>query len=169
MKVTRRKEPVKSLLIACMGPFVGLMTGAIDDGLTERNPGDIKRQFKTKRRKRKNYVTEERLRLIWLQLKQKSEIKRQKSVLALQLFILTLQRPIDIARARREHFDFKALEWRIPWSPTKTEDPYVIPLSGPVMERVQEAFARNKLFPAKLTLSASTSTLGRRTRASGAP
>lgn len=124
---------------------------ALDGELLDKNPAAFKRQFRSKPVKRKGVITQERFRAIWNELEKKAQAKRQTTTLAIQLYMLTLQRPIDIARARRSHFNFETREWRIPWSATKGEQQdYIIPLSEPVMEMIQEALARTAgpyLFP----------------------
>lgn len=123
---------------------------AVEGGLITSNPARFKRQFSGKAIKRKGVVTDQRLVALWNELEAKGDSRRQTTPLAIQLFILTLQRPIDIARARRSHFNFAEKEWAIPWDYTKTDDPYIIPLTDTVMALVEKAMAKTNspyLFP----------------------
>lgn len=123
---------------------------AIDAEIISINPAAFKRLFSNVPAKRKGILTPERFRLVWTELENRRRVYPQRTPIALQLYFLTLQRPIDIARARIEDFDFTAKEWRIPGDLTKTGDPYFIPLTDVTLALVEEATARvdgDLLFP----------------------
>lgn len=82
---------------------------AIDDEIVQINPAAMKRLFSHKPSKRKGVVTEQRFQAIWNEMSERTSVYRQGTTLAVQLYMLTLQRPIDIARAERSHFDFRAM------------------------------------------------------------
>lgn len=58
---------------------------------------------------------------------------------AFRLYLLVPLRKLELLRARWEHIDFRAREWRVPH--TKSGEPHVVPLSSPALA-ILEALPR---------------------------
>ena len=64
--------------------------------------------------------------------------------LAVLIYLATLQRPVDIARARRQDIDFEKALWIVPQHMTKKKKkPYYIPLSPVALRLFVLAFGRH--------------------------
>ncbi len=127
-----------------------VLQDAVDGEVIVRNPASFTRLFDPAPTKRVGRMSDERFRLVWNELDQKAQQTKQLSVLAIQLYMITLQRLIDISRARRSHFDLKAMTWQIPSHLTKTGVPYYIPISPTVARLIRQALAETSgmyLFP----------------------
>lgn len=124
---------------------------AVNKEIAARNPGDFPCLFPIRREKRRGRLDEYRFNLYWEVLAQRCERKAWRRIpLAITLYMLTLQRPIDIARAKRDHFDLDRRMWSIPKEYTKTGYPYHIPLSEPVFRLIRAVMATSEseyLFP----------------------
>ena len=99
-------------------------------------------------------LNEARFHAIWCEIDNRQQARpKSRSGLATQLFMLTLQRPIDICRARKSDFNLDLGEWRIPGVLTKSGNDYFIPLSaeaaGFVAELMKTSADSELLFPAR--------------------
>lgn len=99
--------------------------------------------------KRRGRLNEERFKLYWDgMLKACLDTDRVAVALAVLIYMVTLQRPVDIARARRSEINLETRTWRP--SETKTGVEYFVPLSDLAVALMQEAFKRSDsewLFP----------------------
>lgn len=124
---------------------------AVNKEIASRNPGDFPCLFPIRRAKRRGRLDEGRFNLFCGVLVQRCQQKSWRRIpLAILLYMLTLQRPIDIARAKRDHFDLNRRIWIIPNDYTKTGYPYHIPLSEQALRLIRIAMAMSDsqyLFP----------------------
>lgn len=99
--------------------------------------------------KRRGRLNEERFKLYWDEmLKACLDTDRPAVALAVMIYMVTLQRPVDVARARRNEINFETRTWRP--SETKTGVEYFVPLSDLAVALMKEAFRRSDsewLFP----------------------
>lgn len=116
---------------------------AADGDLVSMNPAAFQRLYSSAPAKRRGVLTPERFTALWRELDVAVKNYRPETPLALQLYMLTLQRPIDIQRARISDFDFVTREWRIPGRRTKTGEPYLIPLTDFTVPIIESAMARS--------------------------
>lgn len=119
---------------ACHRAIKRVYKWACNKELATRNPGDFKCMFPIKRAKRRGRLDAHRFNLFWTATTKRFDyIGRSKAgALAILLYMTTLQRPIDVARAKREHIDLDKRMWVVPEDYTKTGYTYYIPLSEPV-------------------------------------
>lgn len=123
---------------------------AIDAEIVDRNPARFRALYNATPERRVGAINEARFKVIWNSLKSSVENLRQFTPYALMLYFLTLQRPIDICRARKQDFDFVNSVWRVPATRTKTGRPYEIPLSEMTLDILRKVFLRSDsdwLFP----------------------
>lgn len=136
-------NPGAKLANECQGVIRAIYGWAVEEDMTEANPASFKKLFKDTPDKRAA-MPEAALRLMWEilspDLDDKAETgsepwKKQRrgaySALAIMLHAVTLQRPAEIAAAKRDQFDWTPGRelWRIPASQTKTNEVYEVPLS----------------------------------------
>lgn len=99
--------------------------------------------------KRRGRLNDERFKLYWDEmLKACLDTDRPAVALAVMIYMVTLQRPVDVARARRKEINFETRTWRP--SETKTGVEYFVPLSDLAVALMKEAFKRSDsewLFP----------------------
>ena len=149
----RKNANGKTTANACHRAIKRVFNWAIKSEWTEkRNPADFQCRHPVGIVKRRGRLNADRFRAFWETLViSYNRFDRSRSSLATMLFMVTLQRPVDIAGARCEEFDLAGRMWTIPASRTKTGVEYFIPLSDVAMELVQEAFAHSSdgewLFP----------------------
>ena len=120
--------------------------------IATKNPADFELQFEIRREKRSGRLSETRFDQFWCEITDQFYFwtRMRVGLLAILLFLLTLQRPIDIARAKREHINLAKKLWTIPKEYTKTGYEYHIPLSEPVVRLMQIAIVQadsEYLFP----------------------
>lgn len=151
-RARRKNANGKNTANACHRALKRVFSWAIKSEWTEkRNPADFPCRHPTGVNKRRGRLNQERFKIIWDELARSyNQFQRSRSSVATMLYMVTLQRPIDIARARRAHFNFKNRVWTIPKDWTKTGKEYVIPLSDVALEILEEAFSLSEspwLFP----------------------
>lgn len=162
--VTRKRRKGangKTTANLCHNTIKRILRWAVDSELCTRNVADFKVMFPNKPPKRVGRLDEQRFAEFWNAATAK--VKRDfggrlNGFLAQLLYMATLQRPIDIGRARREHFDLQAKLWTIPPSYHKTGEttgqPYFIPLTDLTIMLVKRAMRQRPgeyLFPSKKT------------------
>ncbi|KCZ96653.1 Phage integrase [Hyphomonas polymorpha PS728] len=148
-------NPGAKLANECQGVIRAIYGWAIAEDLTEANPAGFKKLFKDSPDKRPA-MPEEALQLIWaalsadLEVKAPADSKEEKkhrrgasSALAIMLHAVTLQRPAEIAAAKRDQFDWTPGRelWRIPAGQTKTNEVYEVPLSPLAVGLFQKALS----------------------------
>lgn len=119
----------------------------------ERNPASFEAIFPTEVEQREEYFDPETFAKVWhwniAQATGKDE--RISVALATLIYLVTLQRPIDVVRAHRDHFDMENATWIVPKEMTKKrKKPYFIPLSPLAMRLIQRQMDRSSgqfLFP----------------------
>lgn len=124
--------------------------------IATKNPADCEIQYENRRPKRIGRLSEARFELFWNEITGQFYFwtRVRMGLLAMLLYLLTLQRPIDIARAKREHISLAKKMWIIPEDYTKTGYTYHIPLSDPVIRLFRIAMAESNsdyLFPSNRT------------------
>lgn len=157
-------NPGAKLANECQGVIRAIYGWAIAEDLTETNPAGFKKLFKDTPDKRPA-MPEEALQLMWAALSVDLEMKtpagseegkKQRrgasSALAIMLHAVTLQRPAEIAAAKRDQFDWTPGRelWRIPAGQTKTNELYEVPLSPLAAGLFQKALSLHDhawLFP----------------------
>lgn len=150
-RARRKNANGRSTANACHKAIKRVFRWAIRSKKAEKNPAAFERQFKQRTKKRKGRLTEERFAIFWSALLAKYNGSNRSFIsLAIMIYMVTLQRPVDVARARRADFDLEKRTWMIPDDRTKTEEEYFIPLSDLAVALVREAFRRTDsewLFP----------------------
>lgn len=154
-------NPGAKLANECQGVIRAIYGWAIAEDLTEANPAMFKKLFKDTPDKRPA-MPEQALRLMWAALSadleekapaesQTAEERERKrrgapSALAIMLHAVTLQRPAEIAAAKRDQFDWTPGRelWRIPAGQTKTNEVYEVPLSPLAVKLLKKALALHK-------------------------
>lgn len=136
-------NPGAKLANECQGVIRAIYGWAIAEDMTEANPAGFKKLFKDVPEKRAA-MPEEALQLMWSALSADLEVKPTEdpeeekkhrrgafSAFAIMLHAVTLQRPAEIAAAKRDQFDWTPGRelWRIPAGQTKTNEVYEVPLS----------------------------------------
>lgn len=120
--------------------------------ITKENPVLGSAPNKLKVVKRRGRLDEQRFHAFWNKLESRYRGPNDKNI-AIKLYMSTLQRPVDIARAEVSEFNLSTKTWRIPEWKTKTKEEYVIPLSDVAVRLVKQAMALNPsspwLFPRK--------------------
>ncbi|WP_292022573.1 MULTISPECIES: tyrosine-type recombinase/integrase [unclassified Brevundimonas] len=124
----------KTTANACHRAIKRVYKWACKKEVATKNPADFPPLFEIKREKRRGRLTEERFAQFWADLSGRlySMSSPKPGLLAILLFLLTLQRPIDVARAIRSHINLSKRMWIIPEDYTKTGHEYHVPLSDPV-------------------------------------
>ncbi len=148
----RKGADGKTTANACHRAIKRVYKWACRKEIATKNPADIELQFEIRREKRSGRLCEKRFDLFWGEITNRFHVWTQvrMGLLAILLFLLTLQRPIDIARAKRHHINLSKKMWIIPEDYTKTGYKYHIPLSGPVVRLMRIAMAQTNseyLFP----------------------
>ncbi len=151
-------NPGAKLANECQGVIRAIYGWAIEEELTDVNPGAFKKLFKDAPDKRPA-MPEEALRLMWTALSadlerkpsivlgtpEESERRRRGviSALAIMLHAVTLQRPAEIAAAERDQFDWTPGRemWRIPAGQAKTNEVYEVPLSPLAVKLFKKALS----------------------------
>lgn len=128
----------------CHRAIKRVLRWAMKSKLCSENVADFRVLYPITLVKRIDRLNEERFALFWNAAV--TQIRRgwggrRSGLLAQLLYMATLQRPIDIARAKREHFDLSARTWNIPGDFTKTGAPYYIPLTDLTLMLVKHAMA----------------------------
>jgi integrase len=103
---------------------------------------------------RERFLSEEEIKEFWNGLlKGRITLKLR---LALQLILVTGQRPGEVASAEWKEFDLKKGWWTIPTTKTKNKKEHRVPLSGMAFELLKEIKDNwgdsNYLFPARLSI-----------------
>ncbi|MCW0045657.1 integrase arm-type DNA-binding domain-containing protein [Brevundimonas sp. BT-123] len=115
---------------------------AIDDReWTEFNPASFDALFPKDPEPREEYFDPDTFAKVWHWNVAQATGKDQRISVALatMLYLVTLQRPLDVARAHRAHFDMAEGTWIVPKEMTKKrKKPYYIPLS-PLAQRLVQA------------------------------
>lgn len=151
-------NPGAKLANECQGVIRAIYGWAIEEELTDVNPGAFKKLFKDTPDKRPA-MPEEALRLMWANLSAELERKpaaapgtpeenekRRRgstSALAIMLHAVTLQRPAEIVAAERNQFDWTPGRemWRIPAGQSKTNEVYEVPLSPLAVKLFKQALS----------------------------
>lgn len=125
---------------------------AVDSEITLRNPAAFPCMFPESLNVRFDRLNEERFADFWNAAIAGSArgFGWKAGPLAMLIYMVTLQRPIDVARAKRSHFNFETKMWSIPDDETKTDVWYFIPLSDVAIVLIQHAFRLSEseyLFP----------------------
>lgn len=156
----RRKGATgKTTANACHHSIKRVFRWALKKKICTENIADFNVLFPMAPVKRIDRLNEERFALFWnaaVTAFQRAWGGRRSGVLSQLLFMATLQRPIDVARAKREHFDFEARMWTIPEDYTKTGAAYYIPLTDLTIMLVKRAMALQKgtfLFPSSRAIT----------------
>ena len=125
----------------------------IEEDRCDANPAVFRKLFDDQPVKRIGALNDERVRTLWIGLEEEASAGwGAQSVLAIQLVFLTLQRPNEVVKARREDFNWDRNVWRIPEDLTKTNDCYEVPLSDTAAKMFQKAFSNGTgkwAFPSK--------------------
>ena len=142
-RASTASNPGAKLANECQGVIRAIYGWAIAEDMTEANPAGFKKLFRDTPDKR-SAMPEEALQLMWSALSADLEVKATEdpevdkkqrrgasSALAIMLHAVTLQRPAEIAAAKRDQFDWTPGQelWRIPAGQTKTNEIYEVPLS----------------------------------------
>jgi integrase len=137
----------------CHALIKGIFNWAINEDRCEVNPAAFRKLFDDMPVRRVGALNDERLRIIWQALEDEdAKGWGSTSVLAIQLVILTLQRPNEIVHAHQDDFDWNEAVWRIPESRTKTNSAYEVPLTDHSVALFQRAFKLSQspwAFPAE--------------------
>lgn len=138
----------RTTAVACHKAMKRVYKYAIAKELTTRNPAAFKCAEDTPV-KRRGRMDDPRFRLMWDQLVE-GVYRSPHSIapLALLIYITTIQRPVDIARARRSEINLTTRTWRP--TDTKTGTEYFVPLSDLACKLISIAMARSDsewLFP----------------------
>lgn len=128
---------------ACQRAIKRVYNWAVDDEHTTKNPAAFPCLFPIKKAKRVARLDKERFGKFWREIAMSMErhYASKAGPLAALIFMTTLQRPIDVARAMRSHINFETKEWNIPEDYTKTGYAYHIPLSDLAVALFKKAFA----------------------------
>jgi integrase len=125
---------------------------AIEEGRCEANPAAFRKIFADQPEKRIGALTDNHLREIWLALDgEAAKGWGPATALAIQICLVTLQRPNEVVTAHKDDFDWGAKLWRVPASKTKTKATYEVPLSDFAVELFKRAFVLSRspwAFPA---------------------
>lgn len=152
-RAKRKNANGKTTANACHRAIKRVFRWAIKSEWTQRrNPADFECRHPVGVNKRRGRLNADRFKTFWdKHAESYNRYTRSRSSLATMLFMVTLQRPIDVAGARCEEFDLAKRLWTIPPSRTKTKFEYLIPLSDVAMELVREALTHTSdgewLFP----------------------
>lgn len=142
----------KTTANACHRAIKRVYKWACNKDVATKNPADFPPLFEIKREKRRGRLTEVRFEMFWsdFAVRLYKMTTPRAGLLATLLFLLTLQRPIDVSRALRSHIDLAKRMWIIPEDYTKTGYEYHIPLSEPVIRLLRIAMSLSNsefLFP----------------------
>lgn len=134
--------------VACHKAMKRVFKHAIAKELVVRNPAAFKCADDTSA-KRRGRIDDQRFKVFWdYLLKGYHSGPRSVAPLAILIYMATLQRPIDIARARRSDIDLATRTWRP--SDTKTGTEYFVPLSDLAHALISHAMTLSEsewLFP----------------------
>ncbi len=129
----------------CHGVIRRIFNWAIGEDRCETNPAVFTKLFDDTPVRRVGALNDDRMRTIWLALDHEAANGwGTATVLAMQLVILTLQRPNEVTQAHKDDIDWKERMWRIPESRTKTNTLYEIPLTDDAVCLFQRAFKLSK-------------------------
>lgn len=117
------------------------------------NPASFPALFEEDLEKREEHFDSESFAKVWhwnvAQATGKDE--RISVALATMIYLVTLQRPIDVVRSHRDHFDMSTGTWIVPKDMTKKKrKPYYVPLSPLAQRLIQTQMDRSSgpyLFP----------------------
>jgi len=143
----------KTTANACHRAIKRVYRWACNKEIATKNPGDFPCMFKMTREKRRGRLNETRFAQFWKEISDRFFTRNEvpkAGTLAILLFLVTLQRPIDVARAKLAHINLRKRIWIIPEDYTKTGYKYFIPLSDQAVRLIQIAMKRSDgefLFP----------------------
>lgn len=119
----------------------------------DRNPASFEALFPTDAEPREEFFNPDTFAKVWHWNVAQATGKDQRISVALatMIYLVTLQRPIDVVRAHRDHFDMATGTWIVPKEMTKKrKKPYFIPLSPLAQRLIQVQMDRSSglyLFP----------------------
>lgn len=119
---------------------------AIKERWATENPASFKPIFEHVVEKRYDKFDDASFAALWQQCYERvtSGRVRINAALAVLIYLVTLQRPVDVARMRRQDVDFEKSLWIVPQHMTKKKKkPYYIPLSPLARQLVWLAFSRH--------------------------
>ncbi len=126
----RKGADGKNTANSCHRAIKRVFQWAVNAEIATKNPATFGCMFPLRRPKRTGRLDEGRFNLFWREIGVNYDGYQQKAGrLAVLLYMTTLQRPIDVARAKREHIDLAKRMWVIPEDYTKTGYTYYIPLT----------------------------------------
>jgi integrase len=144
----------------CHADIRAAFNWAMDEDMAEANPAMFSKLFDDRPVKRVGKLTDDMLRTLWRTFEEeKVRGWGDASVLGIQLCLVTLQRPNEVAHAHRDDVDLKAGVWRIHPDRNKTDQWYEVPLTALAVELFEDAFRRHNsawAFPAKDNPATST-------------
>lgn len=150
-RAERKNANGKQTANGCHKAIRRIYRWAIAGDKATKNPADFPLLFPIKIKKRRGRLDEQRFASYWNALVENYRSSERTVVpLAIMIYMVTLQRPIDIARAYCSQFDFDKRTWIIPEGETKTGAEYFIPLSDLAAALIQKAFSLHNsdwLFP----------------------
>ena len=117
------------------------------------NPASFPALFEDNLEQRPEYFDPDSFSKIWHENVARATGKdtRISVALATLIYLVTLQRPIDVVRAQREHFNLAEATWIVPKHLTKKKrKPYYVPLSPLAVRLIQTQMDRSSstyLFP----------------------
>ena len=138
----------RTTAVSCHKAMKRVWKYALAKELAIRNPADFTCADDTPV-KRRGRMDDDRLKVLWHHL-QAGYVGGARCVapLVIMIYMTTLQRPVDIARARRADIDLAARTWRP--KQTKTAVPYFVPLSDLACALISHAMTLSEsewLFP----------------------
>lgn len=126
----RKGADGKTTANACHRVTKRVFRWAMNAEIVTKNPADFPCMFPIKRGKRRGRLDENRFAAFWKEISATFGGRYRKDApIAMMLYMITLQRPVDVARAKREHIDLDNRMWVIPEDYTKTGYEYHIPLT----------------------------------------
>jgi integrase len=119
---------------------------ANDAEITERNPGRFKKLFDDTPEKRIARFSDEKFRAVWSFYEEKAcRSVRSDAALIVLIFFVTLQRPVDVSRARRDEVDLDRALWVVSKERTKKKKKaYYVPLSPLAVALFRIAMSRHE-------------------------
>lgn len=103
---------------------------SVTDEHLSANPAAFARIFdRAPAARREVRLTEDRFRLLWAELEKTVRANRQVSARAIQLYMLSLQRPGEIARAQKAQINLDSMVWELPTSGNTHKKTNSIPIS----------------------------------------
>lgn len=119
---------------------------AIEERWATENPASFEPIFEHIREKRFEKFDDASFAVVWHAFYNRLTSGRVRTnvALAILIYLATLQRPVDIARVRRQDIDFDKSLWVVPQHMTKKKKkPYYVPLSPLARQLFVLAFARH--------------------------